>query len=106
VRRLLRHAVAPVANCIWECEDGDKALAIYEEHRPDVVLMDIRMSRLDGLAAMKQIRHFDPAARVIIVTAYDDNSLRNAAREAGSCAYVLKENLLDLAQIVLSVIAA
>lgn len=106
VRRLLCRAVAPVASCIWECADGDKALSVYERHRPDVVLMDIRMPVIDGLTAMKQIRQFDPAARVVIVTAYNDGAFRSAAQEAGSCAYVLKENLLDLAEIVSSVLAA
>jgi CheY-like chemotaxis protein len=106
VRHLLCRAVAPVASSIWECADGDTALGVYVNCRPDVVLMDVRMPRIDGLTAMKQIRQFDPAARVVIVTAYDDGALRSAAQEAGSCAYVLKENLLDLAQIVSSVLAA
>jgi CheY-like chemotaxis protein len=102
VRRLLRSALAELAEEIWECCDGAAALAEYVAHQPDVVLMDIRMQRMDGLAATKQILLFDPSAKVLIVTDYDDDALRNAAREAGACGYALKLNLLDLAQQVRS----
>jgi CheY-like chemotaxis protein len=96
VRRLLRGVLADVANDIWECRDGADALAAYTAHQPDVVLMDIRMERMDGLAATKQILLFDPSAKVLIVTDYNDDALRNAAQEAGACGYALKLNLLDL----------
>ena len=56
------------------------------------------MERMDGLAATKQILLFDPSAKVLIVTDYDDDPLRNAARGAGACGYALKRNLLDLAR--------
>jgi CheY-like chemotaxis protein len=104
VRRLLRSAVAEVADDVWECSDGAEALAAYTTHQPDIVLMDIRMPGTDGLAATKQILRLDPSARVLVVTDYDDAGLRHAAREAGACAYVLKQNLLDLARLVRSVL--
>ena len=100
VRRLLKRVIGTIANTIWECEDGADALGVYADRRPDVVLMDLRMQLVDGLAATRQIRQFDPKARVVIVTDYEDEELRSAAREAGSCAYVLKVNLLDLAEII------
>jgi DNA-binding NarL/FixJ family response regulator len=105
VRRLLRSALAELAEDIWECCDGADALAAYAAHQPEVVLMDIRMQRMDGLAATKQILLLDPAAKVLIVTDYDDDALRNAAQEAGACGYALKLNLLDLAQQVRSLAA-
>ena len=61
--------------------------------QPDIVLMDVRMPRMDGLAATRQIREFHPGARVVIVTDYDDEDLRKAAMEAGARGYVLKQNL-------------
>ncbi len=103
IRRLLRRAVLKTASIVWECTDGSDALAAYTDYRPDVVLMDIRMPLMDGLAATRQIRHFNPAARVVIVTDYDDEDLRNAALEAGACAYALKQNLTELAGLLRSI---
>lgn len=100
VRRLLRHAVAEIAVAIWECGDGADALALYTAHRPDVVLMDIRMPRLDGLAATREIRSFDPSALVVIVTDYEDDELRMAVTEAGASGYALKQNLPDLPRMI------
>jgi two-component system response regulator DegU len=88
-------AALPAADVI-ECTDGSLALAAYLQHRPDVVLMDIAMDGLDGIAATGQIRDADPRARIVVVTDYDGVELREAAQAAGACAYVLKENLTEL----------
>ncbi len=103
VRRLLRRMVGETGNCILECADGADALGAYREHLPDIVLMDIRMPHVDGLVATRQIMKAYPSARVVIVTDYEDDTLRSTAREAGACAYALKQNLTDLAELVASV---
>jgi CheY-like chemotaxis protein len=100
VRRLIRHAIDKAVTQIWECPDGADALSFYDNHRPDVILMDIRMPRMDGLAATRQIRELYPIARIVIVTNCDDEDLRLAAREAGACGYVLKQSLVDLASLI------
>jgi CheY-like chemotaxis protein len=100
VRRLIRRAVQQVATQIWECGDGAEALAVYSEQLPNVVLMDIRMPTMDGLTATRQIRKFDPAARVIIVTDCDDEETRAAASEAGASGYVLKQDLTILEALI------
>jgi CheY-like chemotaxis protein len=103
MRRMLRRAVDEAASDIWECSDGAQALAAYTDWQPDVVLMDIRMPDVDGLAATRQIRQIYPSAKVVMVTDYDDCDLRIAAAEAGVCAYTLKQNLTNLTALVRSV---
>ncbi len=62
--------------------------------------MDIKMQEMDGLAATRQIIANYPQARVVIVTNYDDSDMREAAHDAGACAYVVKDNLLAVRQII------
>lgn len=51
---------------------------------------------MDGITATRRIVQTFPTARIVIVTHYDDVRLRNAAREAGACGYVLKDNLIEV----------
>jgi CheY-like chemotaxis protein len=100
IRRLIAVLLAPMAPDIAECADGADALAAYARHAPDVVLMDIAMRRLDGLAATAAILAAHPEARVVIVSNHGAADLRDAATRAGACGYVLKEDLRDLRQAV------
>ncbi len=54
------------------------------------------MPRMDGLSATRELLHHYPRARIVILTDYNDDGLCNAAREAGACAYALKNNLTEL----------
>ena len=96
VRRLIRSMVASVADEICECADGAEAVGLCAAERPDFVLMDIQMKTMDGITATQQITAADPSALVIMVTDYDQPDLREAARRAGACGYVVKNNLLDV----------
>lgn len=98
LRRLLRNVVLHFAENVWECSDGADALAAFEAHAPDLVLMDIRMPRQDGLVSTQQIRRLNPEARVIIITDYDDDELRKAASDAGAAGYLLKQDMTQLRQ--------
>ena len=100
MRRMLKSLVADLASAVYECSDGAEALAAYAVHRPDWVLMDIAMKGLDGISATRAIKAAWPEARIIIVTSYDEAELRAAAQEAGACGYVLKENLLELRELM------
>jgi CheY-like chemotaxis protein len=102
IRRVLRRVLAETASAIWECSDGAEALAAYAEHRPDIVLMDLRMPNVDGLTATRQIRGYDPAARIIVVTDYEDEDMKIAALDAGARNYVLKHEISGLPEIVSS----
>ncbi|MEW6211874.1 MAG: response regulator transcription factor [Acidobacteriota bacterium] len=102
VRELIRRLLGGLSDEIYECADGSDAFAAYDEHLPDWVLMDIEMKRMDGLSASRLIKDAHPEARIVIVTRYDDEKLREAARNAGACDYVPKENLLELRRILAS----
>lgn len=98
IRRLLRNVVADFAEEVWECSDGADALAAFDEHAPDLVLMDIRMPGQDGLVSTREIRRHYPKARIIVVTDYDDDELRKAATSAGAVGYLLKQDMTKLRQ--------
>lgn len=100
MRELIRMTLAGVAEIVGECSDGADALAAYERLRPDWVLMDVEMRGVDGITATRQIMAAHPQARIMIVTDYNDDDLRCAAREAGACQYIVKENLLDILDIL------
>jgi two-component system, NarL family, response regulator LiaR len=73
-----------------EAADGEEAIAVAERLDPDVVLMDLVMPKLDGLAAMRELRDRVPRARVIVLTSFlDDDKLMPALR-AGAAGYLLK----------------
>src|SRR5271163_4038348 len=105
IRRILRRILADTASAIWERADGSEALAAYEKHRPDIVLMDLRMPHVDGLTATRRIRGYDPSARIIVVTDYLDEDMKTAALEAGAREYVLKQEISGLPEIALSLAA-
>jgi CheY-like chemotaxis protein len=100
VRRLIRRAISHVTTEIYECSDGADALNAYSEHQPDLVFMDIRMPRMDGLSATRQITQQYPTARIVIVTDYNEEQLRIAAFAAGAIGYALKDNLTELEELV------
>ncbi|HEX8247040.1 MAG TPA: response regulator transcription factor [Pyrinomonadaceae bacterium] len=100
MRELIKMTLAGVAEIVGECADGADALAAYTRLQPDWVLMDIEMRGVDGITATRQIIKAYPQARIMIVTDYNDDVLRQAAREAGACQYVVKEDLLDILEIL------
>jgi DNA-binding NarL/FixJ family response regulator len=75
---------------VGEASDGDEAIAAAEELLPDVVLMDLVMPRLDGLAAMRALRERVPGARVIVLTSFLDDEKVLPALRAGAAGYLLK----------------
>jgi DNA-binding NarL/FixJ family response regulator len=102
MRQTIRSVLGPVRAEFIESADGDDAVKLFTARRPDVVIMDIRMGRTDGIEAARALRAVSPAARIIIVTQYDDEDLRQEARDAGVLAYVLKDDLTELPSIIRS----
>jgi NarL family two-component system response regulator LiaR len=75
---------------LGETGDGEEATSLAVELRPDVVLMDIAMPKLNGIEATKQIKALFRAAAVLILTAYDSDQYTFALPEAGAGGYLLK----------------
>ena len=100
MRALIRSLVEKVTPAVHECADGESAVAVYARVHPDLVLMDVRMGAMDGIAATRAIRTADPEARVIIVTERGEEAVRRAAAAAGASGFLLKENLLELPAMV------
>ena len=82
---------APDLTVAAEVEDGDLAVAAVRRTRPDVVLMDVRMPRLDGLAATEAVRALPDPPAVIVLTTFDTDDHVFRALEAGACGFLLKD---------------
>jgi len=89
---------------VGEAADGDEALALVARHAPDVVLMDLRMPRRDGVSATAEITARHPATRVLVLTTYDTDADIVRAVEAGATGYLLKDT--PRAQLIEGVRAA
>ncbi len=96
MRELIKRVIGDLVDRVWECGDGRDALGLYEKHMPTWVLMDIRMEHMDGLTAAQLITTAWPSARVLVVTSYTDEDLREAAQRAGAYGYISKDNLLEI----------
>jgi two-component system, NarL family, response regulator len=76
---------------VAEAEDGEQAVSLYQQHQPDVTLMDLRMPKLEGAAAIAQIRADCPDARIIVLTTYDGDVDIYRGLRAGARGYLLKD---------------
>jgi len=81
---------APDLELVGEADDGARAVAAVREHRPDVVLMDIRMPEMDGIAATAALRRLDTPPQVIVLTTYQADDQVLSALRAGASGFLLK----------------
>ena len=94
---LVRRGLAAIINMeedvavLGEAADGEEAVELWRQLRPDVVLMDLRMPKLEGVEAIRRIRHEDPEAGIIVLTTFDHDEDIYAGLRAGAKAYLLKD---------------
>jgi DNA-binding NarL/FixJ family response regulator len=76
---------------VGQCSNGREALQLVEDLHPDVVLMDVRMPEMDGVAATREICNHHPEIGVIILTTFEDNEIVFEGLQAGARGYLLKD---------------
>lgn len=96
----MRSIYSPHFDEIIECDDGDKAVAEFNNELPDWVVMDIKMNAMDGIEATEKIVSINPKAKVIIVSQYDDETTIGAAKNAGAVEFVSKDNLYKVIEVI------
>jgi len=100
-QRVVREGLATVIGAIPNVEvvglaaDGAEAVALAAEHRPDVVLMDLRMPRMDGVQATAALREAGDGPRVVVLTTYADDESIIGALSAGAVGYLTKDATRD-----------
>ncbi|MEE4493143.1 response regulator transcription factor [Streptomyces sp. BE230] len=81
----------PGIEVVASAKDGEEAVALVAEHAPDVVLMDLRMPRCDGVEATRRIRRDFPGTQVVVLTTFDDDDSLFPALRAGARGYLTKD---------------
>jgi NarL family two-component system response regulator LiaR len=80
---------------VGEASDGEEALRVFEKTRPDVILMDLKMPRMDGVEATQVLSERAPRVHIIALTSFEDENLVQKALEAGASGYLLKDISAD-----------
>lgn len=94
---IVRDGIAAVINqetgmcVVAQAADGLEAVHLWKEHRPDVILMDLRMPGMGGVAAIQELRRLDNNVRIIVLTTFDGDEDIYRALRAGAKAYLLKD---------------
>lgn len=96
----------PDLQVVGEAADGVQVVDLYKKLGPDLVLMDLRMPRTDGVAATRQIREQFPRARILMLTTYDGDDDIHRALSAGASGYLLKNSTRESLIPALRAVAA
>ena len=105
--RLMREGIVhivglqPDIKVVAEASNGEEAVEQFLRHRPDVTLMDLQLPRMNGLQAIRAIRHGEPNARVVVLTMYHGDEDIYRALQAGAAGYLLKDTVPeDLVRVI------
>jgi DNA-binding NarL/FixJ family response regulator len=77
---------------VAECDDGDQVVSAVAVHRPDLVLMDVRMRRFDGVTATRALARTGDAPPILMFTTFDDDDALWGALDAGAAGFILKDS--------------
>jgi DNA-binding NarL/FixJ family response regulator len=105
--RLMREGIVrvvglqPDMTVVAQASDGEEAVEQFLQHRPDVTLMDLQLPRVNGLHAIRAIRHAQPDARIVVLTMYHGDEDIYRALQAGAAGYLLKDTVPeDLIRVI------
>ncbi len=85
----------PALAVVGQASDGQQAVTMVREIEPDVVIMDVAMPRLDGIAATRALKRLPAPPRVIVCTLVEDQLMQEMALAAGADAFLLKRQMVD-----------
>jgi CheY-like chemotaxis protein len=100
IRLRIVAALADTCEVVGAAEDGREALTAVELLKPDVVILDLSIPVMNGLEVAAQLRRGGSTVRIVFYTAHGDEEFRQAAKNAGASAYVLKPRLDELVSAV------
>lgn len=100
IREIIKSICSENFDEIIECDDGDEAVSKYNLTLPDLVIMDIKMKRMDGIQATTKIISNYPEAKIIIISQYDDEEIIKIVKSIGAKNFVSKSNLIQLITII------
>lgn len=90
VCKALRKYLGDMGFSVVEAYDGDEALAVYRQERPEVVLLDLVMPDKDGLEVLRELKELDPEAAVIVISAVHEKEMVLRAVNEGAIDYITK----------------
>ena len=79
----------------WDAEDGSQALVAFEQHQPELVLLDVNLRMTTGLQVLQRLKHSHPAVPVIMLSSEDSSATMQEAIRLGAVAYLLKHQHKD-----------
>ena len=100
MRRTVKQLFAGRNMNFVEAASGEEALKVFAAEQPDWVVMDVRMPGMGGIRATRAIRQLDPQARIVAISQFTGPDCSKAALDAGALAFVNKEDLFQLRQII------
>ena len=80
---------------VFTALNGEDAIAVAKVEKPELILLDIKMKGMDGIAALKHLREIDRNQKIIMVTALEDQDKMDEAAKLGACDYITKPLMLD-----------
>jgi len=101
IRRIMKDLYSPYFNEIVECTDGIEVVEQFSSINPDWTVMDIQMKRMDGIAAAEKVIHGEPNAKIILISQFDGVEIVSEARRSGAIAFVKKDDLESVMQVIL-----